>query len=69
MNPPELNGSSLFLDFGGRKGRPTPLTISGGGSAWIGPLGITDPTEREAFAPAAYFAKAAKARERGPREV
>ena len=45
MNPPELNGSSLFLDFGGRKGRPTPLTISGGGSAWIGPLGITGPTE------------------------
>ena len=27
MNPPELNGSSLFLEFGGRKGRPTSLTI------------------------------------------
>ena len=25
MNPPELNGSSLFLEFGGRKGRPTSL--------------------------------------------
>ena len=46
MRAPELNGSSLFLEFGGRKGRPTPLTILGdGGRAektfWQGDILVT----------------------------
>ena len=44
MSPPELNGSSLFLEFGGRKGRPTPLIILGDGRAekafWQGDIWV-----------------------------
>ena len=75
MNPPELNGSSLFLEFGGRKGRPTALTIFNEAASerppyrsenggWVSVRSgeqrrLLAPTEREAMAPA----------ERGPTEV